>query len=407
VVRRWYRSLIFIAVALATSAQTPIAEIKVTGNQQLPSAAIAAASGLRPGQTVTPQDLDTAMNRLFETGLLISVKYRYDPGPGGLTVTWIVAEDPPSLPVELDIPGIGEDQLWAELKKADPLVRKSIPENDKAATYYRRSIENTLATLGRAQPLLGNVEGDLATGNLSLIFRPANASKITGFRFEGNRALGTAAIEPVITTVAAGQNYSERQFRKMLDLNIRPLYEERGYLTVKFTEVALNEGGVVQVRIEEGPQWQLGKVELRGEGIPVDQMLAAARFPEGELANWKNITASLHEAQQILRAQGYLRVQSRTTRRFHDGSPVVDLAIDVQRGPRFVFGEIRIAGFSEAMRQRALSLWKLKSGEPMNEPYVADFLRAVGDTGIPFQKVNLNVEPRPGTNIVDVDIDFK
>jgi outer membrane protein insertion porin family len=402
-----YASLVLLGWSAVAGAQTPIADIKVTGNQQLPAQAIAAASGLRPGQPITPKDLDTAVSRLFETGLLRSVQYRYDPGPNGFTVTFVVVEDPPGLSVELDIPGIDEDKLWAELQRVNPLVRRTIPENENATAYYRRAIENAVGKLGHPQPLAGKVEGDLVTGNLSLIFRPVNAPKVTGFRFEGNRALEAAAIEPVMATVAGGQDYSERQFRKMLDLNLRPLYEERGYLTVKFTEVTLDSVGVVNVRIDEGPQWQLGTVELRGEAIPVQQMLQAAKFPEGQLANWKQIAASLHEAEQILRSQGYLRVQSRPQRRFREGAPIVDLSVEIQRGPRFVFGELRISGFSDAMRQRALSLWKLKPGEPMNEPYVAEYLRAVGDTGIPFQTVNLNVEPRPGTNVVDVEIDFR
>lgn len=102
-----------------------------------------------------------------------------------------------------------------------------------------------------------------------------------------------------------------------------------------------------------------------------------------------------------------MRVESRAVRRFREDAPIVDLAIEVRKGPRFVFGELRLTGLSEAMRARALSLWKLKPGQPMNEPYVAEFLRTLGDSGIPFQNVNLSVEPRPGTNIMDVEIGLK
>ena len=63
---------------------------------------------------------------------------------------------------------------------------------------------------------------------------PANPPKVADVRFEGAHALSAAALRDAVARLVVGNRYSEREFRQVLDLNVRPLYEDRGYLKVEF-----------------------------------------------------------------------------------------------------------------------------------------------------------------------------
>src|SRR6202021_1611766 len=133
-------------------------------------------------------------------------------------------------------------------------------------------------------------------------------------------------------------------FRRLLELNVRPLYEELGRLTVAFPRVNMTdaaEGAVtVTAAIDEGPEWRLGKVRLTGEELPLPDMHEAARFAYGAPANWKQFMASVDKMERALQRDGYITVSAKAVRSFHDSTQIVDVNVEVKKGPQFVFGDL-------------------------------------------------------------------
>src|ERR1035441_5971793 len=378
-----------VAVALmltpAALAQHPVMEIKVAGNERLAAAAVIAASGLRRGQMATRAELDAAAQKLADTGFFASVSYRYDPkaagGVTGYALTFQVSEQPALAPVELDIPGLDAERLWKQLKSADALIDKQMPNNDRALAYYKRAIEAVLRKSNHPEEIVMKNEADLQTHKMAIVLRPAHLRKIPGIRFEGNAAIAEGGLQAAMAKVAIGQDYSERDFRRMLELNVRPLYEELGRLTVAFPRVNMNAAGdaavVVTAAIDEGPAWRLGKVALTGDALPLADMHEAARFAYGDPANWKQFMTTVDKMEQVLRRDGYITASSQPVRSFHDPTQIVDVTVQVKKGPLFRFGELHIEGLDTATQQRLARLWKLPKGAPMNQYYVDDFFRSV------------------------------
>jgi outer membrane protein insertion porin family len=407
-----------IALMLASNAfaQRPLVEIKVSGNERLAAAAVIAASGLHKGQTVTHAELDAAAHRLADTGFFTSVNYSYDPkttgGGAGYAVALQVSEEPSSAPVELDIPGQDTDTLWQQLKSADGLIDRQMPNNDRASAYYKRVIEEVLRKSNQPEEIVLKTEADLRTGRQTIVCRPAHLSRIAAIRFEGNAAIGDAALQAAMTKVALGQEYSERDFRRMLELNLRPLYEEAGRLTVAFRSVKIAGAGdaavTVTAGIQEGPEWRLGQVAITGESLPLAEMHDAARFAYGAPANWKLFMATLGKMEQVLRSDGYLREFSKPVRAFHESTQVVDVNVVIKKGAQFRFGELHIEGLDAENQQRLAGLWKLPAGAPMNELYTTDFLRSV----LPslkgkFKTVGSELHVRKDSNVADVTLKFR
>ena len=396
-------------------AQRPIVELRVAGNDRIKAGAVIAASGLHLKQVVARKDLDTAAQRLFDTGFFSMVNYRYDPkqagGESGFSVTLEVTEEKARTPVVLDIPGILESQLWAELLAGDGLAGKYIPDNDRATAYFTHAIEAVLRKANRQDEIVMKNEGDLHSNQRLEVFHPARLPKVAAIQFEGNAAISTEALQAAMSKAAIWQDYTERDFRKKLELNLRPLYEQKGYLTVAFPRVKVAASGAdaeVTAEVNEGPVWKLGKVDLRGEGIAAPELLAAGGFASGDTANWKEFLSAVSRMERELKRDGYIAVASKPARGFRDDGRTVDVAIDVKKGKQFYFGELHVKGLDEAAEKQVMGLWTLPSGAPMNQPYIGEYVRAAALTlrgKIKSASSTLNV--RPETSVADVEVTFR
>ena len=170
---------VFLAcLGAAYAQQYRLVDMKVSGNQRFPAAAVMAASNLRVGQSFTVKDVEAATHRLADTGLFATVDYRYDPKTvnrtTGYVLTWKVEEAPTSATVRLDFPGMEEQQLWQELKRTNALMDPKIPSNALVVEYYRRNIESALRKRNPKVQVVSKNEGVLGSGQFFVVFRPAD-----------------------------------------------------------------------------------------------------------------------------------------------------------------------------------------------------------------------------------------
>jgi outer membrane protein assembly factor BamA len=403
-----------VLLAPVASAQTPILELRVEGNSRLPSAGIIAASGLKVGAVVTRHDLDAAAQKLVDTGFFHSANYRFQPKSSdrpGYVVTLQVSEEKAGRSVQLDIPGIEEAQLWATLRSMNGLIDKKMPDSEDCTAYYQHAIEAALEKSNQRVAIMMKSEVDLKTGEMVAIFRPVNLPLVSDIRFERNQRILAPALTAAVSGLVLHQEYSERVVRQIVDLNLKPLYEEKGLLTVAFPSVTIakNADGTVAVTVavDEGKVWTLGKVDVSGDELPLDAMREAAKFPEGKLANWKQVTAGIDAMKKVLHTDGYLAVSAKLERTYRKDAGVVDLAVQVKKGQQFLFGSLQLNGLSGDVEKQLRPAWKLREGDPMNDLYFLEFLRAIRGGPVKDMRVGQTLNLRPGTNVIDVIITFK
>jgi hypothetical protein len=436
-------------LAPVAAAQSPLVETKVLGAERFEPEAIIYASGLPKGQTLANKDLDDAMKRLDDTGMFASVNYRYDPageGKAGHVLTWQVKEAPPKLTVLLDIPGIDEQEFWKETNGTS-LIRRRIPGSDAATAYCEHVIEQFLLKRARTEQVasemiadftdrrmiamfhppnrptvtairsLGHTIAGLDSGEIPMIFRLAHPPKVGGIRFLGNHVIDGATLERVAKPLILGRDYSEYNIRNVLELNVRPLYDRKAHLTMKFLTVTMEQpsGGsgaaVASVSIDEGPEWRLGKVEPTEDALPTGDGNGAAelrRFEPADWGQWGQMIASVQKSELDLKHRGYLDATAIPVGSCRSGSETVDLDIEVHKGPLCLFGALQLIGLSPVDQQQAAKQWKLRSGAPLDGLYLADYVRkesraSKGRT----RSVSQELRPHPGTSVVDVILTFK
>jgi outer membrane protein assembly factor BamA len=109
---------------------------------------------------------------------------------------------------------------------------------------------------------------------------------------------------------------------------------------------------------------------------------------------------------QVLRSDGYLAAALKPDRVFHEETGEVDVRIDVQRGARFYFGSLELQGLSAKDNEKAMEMWELRPGAPMDGVYLDEYVRNVFGAVHAKTNVNRNVTVRQPGNLVDVVLKF-
>jgi len=403
--------------AAAEAQKFPLHEVRVEGAERLSAGAVIVESGLRIGGPVDQTDFEEASGRLQGSGFFSSVRFAYQPKTveeaPGFSLTLRVEEVDQLRPVIFDIPALGGVDVLGKLAEIAPFAHAQIADTPEADNYYRAGLEELVAAeTGSPEEISSDIYNDFKTGELTYIFRPKVLPRLQEFEVEGASALSTGRIHEAIDHLVIGEEYTERRFRAYLTENILPLYGELGRLKATFEEVSSTSpaepGGPLHaiVRVAEGGEYELLSVDLRGDAIDASTLSEAANFPVGKRANQKKIGAGLEAIRTELSRGGYLSPQLNEKRVFDDAALQVRIGLQIERGPLFTFGSLTLAGLDPKAEATARKRWKLTPGDPMNNPYVDDYLKEV------LQRVETNgvgrqMKVREGTTIVDLTITFR
>lgn len=369
----------------------PIASLSVEGNQIYPSAAIIAASGLKVGDGANKDRFEAARDRLLATGAFDSVGYRYFNAADGKSydAVWHVVEATPVYPWRMLGVEVPQQDLVAYLRKHDPLAGERMPPTQARLERYRTLI-NAFLKERHIEPseVTGKVESD-APGKLEVVFRPASGMPVVaGVQFTGNQAIPTAQLKPAIDGVAVGVPYEETRFRQLLASAVKPLYERRGRLNVSFPKIDVKpsqrvKGLDVEVTVDEGDVFQLGQVKLNGPPtLPERELLRAANFDTGDVANLAAIQEGLERMRNYLRRQGYIMAVVSGDRKIDAAAKRLNLDVLVDPGEQYTFGKLLIEGLDIHSEPVIRKMWAMKEGQPYNADYAANFLRRIEEEQI-------------------------
>jgi len=390
----------------------PLAKLQIQGNRQIAAERIVAASGLRQGALVDKAAFDAGRERLLESGAFESVGYSYKPSANnsGYDATFEVVEVATLYPYRFEALPASTDALRAALRKQEPLLGDRIPATPQVLNRYTAAIGKFFDGKVEAK---GELSAD--SGTMEIVFRtPGERARIAELNLTGNKVMLTAPLNQKLGTAAVGIPYSEPLLRRVLDSAIRPMYEERGLIRVAFTEITAkkaetNDGVVVTVRVDEGPEYKLGTVALTGvPAAEVEQISKSDDWHKGETVNFTNVEASLEKIRQRQRAQGYLRAQTTVAREIHDQDHTVNLTVNVDRGPQFTLGKLTIQGLDLIGEPAVRKMWKIAPGQPFQDGYPEAFLNRVRDEGIfdNLGKTRAESNIDENTHTVDVTLFF-
>lgn len=402
------------APRVRTPSVLPITALTLTGNKNLPTDAILAASGLKLNENGGPAIFDAARDRLLDTGYFDRVSYTFRQQDLGFAIAFSVTEMKEVYPLHVEALPITPDQVARLLKAKDPLFNGLLPGTRSVIDRAASTVEQYLAD---ANPGLHVRAKVVPAGNdvYEILLAPAEGLPvIADVTFDGGELIKETDLHAVMIENGIGQFYSDAGIRDLLDRFIRPLYEKQGYMGVSFTKISTTpdarvKGIDVHVTVDDGPRFRLGALSVHGQMAGSSaRILRIASIPGGEFVNGDDIQQAVTRIHDTLRGEGYLDATVSTGHAIHDANKTADVWFDVNPGALYTFGHLEVLGLGLDGEAAIRKMWSVKPGDPFPGGYPDRFAQAVKDEGLFDNLGGITATPSINrkTRVVDVSLNF-
>lgn len=374
---------ILLTTATFAQAVRKIAKIETEGLQTLTTETVIATSGLKIGDTFSPDAIDAAAQRLLDSGLFKRVAYRTRNVGADTTITFQLEELKGQLsPVAFDnFIWFSDEELTAAIKREVPSFNGSAPDVGNTVDAIKKALQNLLAE----RKLPGEVEYNL-TEHEHLFRVEGVPMRICSLHFPGAQNVPE---EKLIQTTRSSmdRDYSRQSANTFPKFGLYPIYRELGHLRATFgapvAKPASNadcEGVDLSIPVNEGAKYSWARAEWSGNRVlSAKELDDALGMKPAEVANGKKFDKGLADIQRAYGKHGHIQVHMNPTPEFDDAGPNVTFKIAVDEGPQYRMGTVQFKGFSPVDAALLAEKWTLKSGEVYDQSYSGRFFRVDAD----------------------------
>jgi outer membrane protein insertion porin family len=403
-----------------------IGRISVEGTKKLPPEQIIAASKLKLGDTVSPEQIQAAADLLAGLGVFSTINYRFSSMGEALVIAFQVQEAP-TVPVSFDnFPWFTDDELASAIRQEVGLFNGEAPEGGALLD----SISAVLEKLLSSRKITGRVEHQLVAqpvgdGMMMQFHLAGPAIKIESLQFGESLASSSMLLKDRVSDLK-GQSFSRYAIEIFEHEQIRPLYASGGHLRAQVgpPQVRIagkpdgaDPGGVEvvipiapgEVYLWNGAQWQ-GNV-----AVPSSTLDAATGFKTGDLADGLKIERAWERAEAAYMSNGYLDAKLDAQPQFDDAAHRVSYRVRVNEGAQYRMGDMVVTGLSLDAEKLLRRFWHIAPGQVFDEDYFEVVLKLLakpsvevfGDLPIHYTECGHWVRPNTDRHTVDVLLDFK
>jgi outer membrane protein insertion porin family len=252
---------------------------------------------------------------------------------------------------------------------------------------------------------------------VEIAIEEGNRLLIQKISFEGNRAFSESELAGLMATKEKWI-FSFLNDRGVLDRDIltndlailSAYYYDHGYISHKIDEpVILKErsGIEVVIRVVEGEQFRVGKVEIGGELVEEPEMLLSEiQLTTGQIFRGSRLRGDIDSLTQKYAERGFAFADVRPITKVHPEEKKVDIALVVTRGPPVHFNRIMVAGNTKTRdkvirRELEVQEQKLYSGKRIKQSQ--DALQRTGY----FEDVQVTTKKTDQPDAVDLLVEVK
>ena len=330
-----------------------VAEVIVTGNKRIESEAIKRIMTTKEGDIYLPKHLQNDLKSIYKMGYFADVRVEASDTSKGKVVTFRVAENETIRDI-----GIKGNKKFDDEEIKDVISAKSGSIlNINRLQGDLRQIENMYKEKGYHHAKVAYETKAVPENRADVDFVIEEGEKVfvKTISFEGNKAYDGEKLKDLMKTKEKGFfswfTSSGDLDHEVLDQDVSKIaayYHNHGYIQAKVAEPKLTYEGeeiFVNIKIDEGPQFNVGRVDIDGDLIqPKSELLEKIKITKEKIYNREVIREDVLTLQDIYSDAGYA---------YADVSPRIDqdsekLTADVtyliNKGPPVYFEKIIITG---------------------------------------------------------------
>jgi outer membrane protein assembly factor BamA len=376
-----------IVVSPLLQAQTAtLREVRVDGAKHLTEAQIVPLTGLATGTQVGRKEMQDAADALVRTGLFAKVNFKYDTHNDNLVVTYHIEENP-RLPVSYD------NFPWYSDSELDDAVRKELPFYDGHLPEAGQVVERAAAVLKAFVSVRDPhieithqvVLSPLSDGSEQQFTVEGPVPKIAKLEFGDPKLTEDLRVQAHIAEIA-GHPYSRMTINVFLAEQIRPIYQQQGFLQAKIgpAEVRLS-GDPNQQKLAEqipvyvpcvpGTIYRWKGVEWKGNAAISSITLANTMgLKAGDVANGQAIDGGWERVREEYGQRGFLEAKVTPVASYDDAGHTISFEVSIAEGRVYRYGSMTISGMSLAGERMIQAAWSVKPGDLFDKKVFEDFL---------------------------------
>jgi outer membrane protein insertion porin family len=357
-----------------------LARIVVTGSQRYREDDLVRATGLAVSTQVTADDLQNAANRLGNSGAFASVQFLFKPVAGGKGVE----ADFQVTDAEKYLPAVFENFVWfsdqelqAAAHQAVPLFQGQLPSSGSMSDDVSAALAKFLASKGLPSEISYIMSANFGGPPTAYKFKVAGANlKIRDVVLTGANHMApeqlAKAVEPL-----KGTEYLRSDVAVVLEKNLSPIYQQRGYLKFAINDIKPKVDDKSQVTIEatlsEGEQYRLGGLSWSGNTlISSDELAKRITLKPGSPVDALQLDRDLSQVRKLYGKFGREAVIIKPVPAFVNDT--VNYDFQVTEGDLYHMGKLEIQGVEPEQAHKLEQIWKLAEGAPYDATYVHEFI---------------------------------
>jgi outer membrane protein assembly factor BamA len=391
--------------------------IKVTGSSHYAPDEVAAAAGLRIGQTVSEADFKKASQNLGETGAFSNVAYAFQFSPEGTKLDLQVADSGPLVPARFDnFVWLPDEELLKQLGTRVPLFHGQLPVSGGLTDQ----VADALEALVIERHVRGSVDYLRAGSENGPI--EAFVFTITGptIHIRNLEITGASPAELPLLEGAANslqnQDYRRGSLRREAEKNLLPIYLERGYLKAaladpqpRIVQEAPQEVLVdVMLPLNPGQQYKAEEIRVSGNKglVTADKIRELIHQQLSQPVNGIQLNNDLDSIRKLYGTRGCMAASLKAEPQFDDAQSTVKYIVSITEGAVYKMGELEIQGLDVRTTARLADAWKIRGGDPYDSSYPKKFVEQVNSL-LPGGQWNISMHESVEESDKTVDVTLR
>lgn len=419
----------------AADQEAPIVnQVIVEGGLSLTVDTVAYYLGVQDGDPLDRETVASGFHRLWDSGLFEDVRIEVEAVGEKLVDVYVIVIERPFV-TSVSFEGnkkLTTNDLRDKLDERGIEVPRNVPLRMAQLTRMQSALEGIYTEAGYRSAIIEYLIDETTARERTVVFmiEEGGKVKIKEINFAGNDVFSDGKLRRQLKktkqatwfrlfsgkTVLLDENWEEDRE------NLRKYYLNHGYKNVKIgrpeTEVFATRPKEetlkkqkhrlrVMIPVEEGEQYELGSLTLRGaELFPEAYLRAAFEIKEGQTYSFKDVDAGMEQVRDIYHNQGYIYAYTNEvlTDRV-DEDNVVDVVIDIFEGDRFKLGRLEFSGNTMTREKVLRREFRVAEGEFMRMGVFRSSVFKVNALGyFKLEEEPLDFEFDDENKIVDVTV---
>lgn len=394
-----------------------LAKIDIKGNRFIEKDAIKLALKSKEGDLYSPSVLQQDLQRVYEMGYFSDVQVASEDSPEGKKVTFVVVER--AVVNQIKIQGNKNVKTPDIQKELGVKLGQVVDQNQ-----VRKDVESIRKVYVDKGYLNAKVDFKLTPskqGETSVDFyiRENEISKIKKISFSGNEHIEDKYLKRIMETreknllsfITNAGIFKEEAFQKDLD-KLTAFHYNEGYIRANVGDPTITHEGkniYITIPIDEGDQYKIGDVDIRGDLIVSRETLFKnLKTIEGKVFRSSFLNKDMVNLSELYSDQGYANVDITPLTAINDEQKTVDVEFEIDKGEKIYFEKIDITGNNRTRDKVIRREIRVAEGDLYSNSKIKRSRQELNNLGY-FKKVNLTSTKGRAANkvILNVEVEEK